>query len=116
MKPAVPGHDAPAEPASPNRLERAGRTLDSLWSYDKPFGLVSLSVTGGVTHSEFKKMPMDALAQILADRLRAPVIDMTGLNGEYQVTLDLPIPGGSGPAEEFGESVFSSVQRHGLKR
>jgi len=60
-------------------------------------------------------MPMDALAQILADRLRAPVIDMTGLNGEYQVTLDLPIPGGSGPAEEFGESVFSSVQRHGLK-
>jgi len=28
MKPAVPGHDAPAEPASPNRLERAGRTLD----------------------------------------------------------------------------------------
>ena len=39
-------------------------------------------------------MPMEALVLILADRLHAPVINRTGLEGEYQMTLDLPIPGG----------------------
>jgi uncharacterized protein (TIGR03435 family) len=115
MKLADDSPDDPAETASSNRLARAGRTLDSLWSYDKPFGLVSLSVTNGVAHSEFKKMSMDALAQILSDRLRAPVIDMTGLNGEYQVTLDLPVPGAGGSVEDLGESMFPTVQKLGLK-
>ncbi len=125
MRLAPPDADAPVEPVSANRLKRTGRTLDSLWSYDKPFGLGAMSVTGGVLHGEFKKMPMDALAQILASQMGAPVLDLTGLDGEYQVTLDLPLPGAStvanGPGgdsstmEPFGVSVFSAVQRLGLK-
>ena len=69
---------------------------------------------------------MEGLAQLLADRLRAPVINMTGLDGEYQMTLDLPIPGASIVAtvpgvelpaalEPEGVSLFSTVERLGLK-
>ena len=124
IKAAEPDPDAATEPASPNRLERAGRTLDRLWSYDgDSFGVSSSSVAGNVLHVTFKRMPMEALAQILADRLRAPVIDMTGLQGEYQLTLDLPLPGASAAAPEpAGElapdplgAVFSTVERLGLK-
>jgi uncharacterized protein (TIGR03435 family) len=71
-------------------------------------------------------MPMEALAQLLADRLGAPVINMTGLEGEYQMTLDLPMPGSSTAAslpgvelppelEPVSVSLFSTVERLGLK-
>jgi uncharacterized protein (TIGR03435 family) len=120
MKPAPPA-DAQPEPASPNRLERAGQLMDRLASNDpKAFGVVSIKVVAGGLHAEFKSLPMEALAQILADRLQAPVINMTHLEGEYQVTLELPPPG-SGIAnitpESQAESVspFSTVERLGLK-
>jgi uncharacterized protein (TIGR03435 family) len=127
MKPAEPDPNAAAEPASPNRLERAGRTLDRLWSNDgDALGVSSFSVAGNVMHAEFKRMPMEGLAQLLADRLRAPVINMTGLDGDYRMTLDLPFPGASTVAtapgaelpaalEPEGPSLFSTVERLGLK-
>jgi uncharacterized protein (TIGR03435 family) len=124
MKPAEPDPNAATEPASSNRLERAGHTLDRLWSYDgDSFGVSSSSVAGNVLHVAFKRMPIEALAQILADRLRAPVTNMTGLDGEYQMTLDLPLPGASaGAPEPAGElapdplgAVFATVERLGLK-
>jgi uncharacterized protein (TIGR03435 family) len=124
IRAAEPDPNAAMGPASPNRLERAGRTLDRLWSYDgDSFGVSSSSVAGNVLHAEFKRMPTEALAQILADRVRAPVINMTGLEGEYQLTLDLPLPGASIAASEpVGElapdplgAVFSAVERLGLK-
>jgi uncharacterized protein (TIGR03435 family) len=88
--------------------------------------MVSWKTMPGVLHAEFKRMPMEALAQVLADRLRAPVINMTGLEGEYQMTLDLPIPGASTAAslpgvelppelEPVSVSLFSTVERLGLK-
>ena len=125
IKAAEPDHRAVAEPTSPNRIERAGQLLDRLYSYeDKALGMVSWRVMPGVLHGEFKRMPMEALAQVLADRLGAPVINMTGLEGEYQMTLDLPIP--TTPAlanapelppalEPVGVSLFSTVERLGLK-
>jgi uncharacterized protein (TIGR03435 family) len=127
MKLAEPDPNAAAEPASPNHLERAGRTLDRLWSYDgDALGVSSSSVADNAMHVAFKRMPMEGLAQLLADRLRAPVINMTGLDGEYQMTLDLPIPGASIVAtvpgvelpaalEPEGVSLFSTVERLGLK-
>jgi bla regulator protein BlaR1 len=119
--------DAGTDPASPNRLERAGQLLDRLSSYDpKALGMVSWKTMPGVLHAEFKRMPMEALAQVLADRLKAPVINMTGLEGEYQMTLDLPIPGSSAGTslpgvelppelEPVSVSLFSTVERLGLK-
>jgi uncharacterized protein (TIGR03435 family) len=127
MKLAEPDPNAATEPTSPNRLERAGRTLDRLWSNDpKALGMVSWKTMPGVLHAEFNRMPMEALAQLLADRLGAPVINMTGLEGEYQMTLDLPMPGSSTAAslpgvelppelEPVSVSLFSTVERLGLK-
>ena len=125
IKASEPDPDAPPEPASSNRLERAGQLQDRLFSYDdKALGMVSWKVMPGVLHAEFKRMPMEALAQLVADRLRAPVINMTGLDGEYQMTLDLPIPGSSTSVpgvelppelEPVSVSLFSTVERLGLK-
>jgi uncharacterized protein (TIGR03435 family) len=121
IKPAVPDPDAPPEPPSPNRLERAGQVMDRLASNDpKAFGVVSTKVVPGGLHADFKRLPMEALAQIIADRLGAPVFNLTRLEGEYQVTLDLPPPGSSianVPLETQAESVsvFSTVERLGLK-
>ena len=115
MRPAAPDADDSVELASTNRLERVGRTLDNLWSYDKSFGGAAMSITDGVLHGEFKKMTMDGLAQLLASQMRAPVIDLTGLEGKYQVTLDLPVPGGDTSTMDAFTSVFSMVQRLGLK-
>jgi uncharacterized protein (TIGR03435 family) len=133
MKPAPPDPDAPADPPSkdavgPNHSAKLGRTLDSLWGDGKSFGLTAMDRAGGNLHFEFSKLPMDALAQILASYMREPVIDMTGLAGRYRVTLDFS-PGymlsaagntpGSDPSavatEPTGPSVFSAVQRLGLR-
>jgi uncharacterized protein (TIGR03435 family) len=134
MKPAAPDADAPADPASKeagvaNPIDKVGRTLDSLYGDGKAFGLTAMTYTNAGLHLEFTKMPMDALVQALASYLRAPVIDMTGLEGKYQVTLDFSLadvsgareanaPGGDAPAmasDPAGTSVFSSVRRLGLR-
>lgn len=125
MKPGEPDAGIPAEAT---RIEKVGRTLDNLWSYDKTYGLTAFSMAGGNMHLEFKKLPMDALAQILADRVGAPVFDMTGLEGNYQATLDLPpsflalnTAAGAGQnaltmaSDPPGSSVFSMVKRLGLE-
>jgi uncharacterized protein (TIGR03435 family) len=125
MKAGEPDADVPAEAT---RIERVGRTLDKCWSYDDTFGITAFSIVGGNMHLEVKKLPMDALAQLLADRLGAPVIDMTGLEGNYQATLDLPpsfralnaAAGAGGDAltmasDPPGSSVFSMVKRLGLR-
>jgi uncharacterized protein (TIGR03435 family) len=125
IKAAEPDPNAPPEPASPNRLAREGQLQDRLWSSDeKALGMVSFKMLPGVMHAEFKRMPMEALARVLADRLRAPVINMTGLAGEYHMTLDLPLPYAPAMAnapelpaalEPVGVSLFSMVERLGLK-
>jgi len=123
MKPAVPDDDSPAEPAS--------NTLDLLFGEQgaRAFGLKAISAADGTIHMEFAKLPMSALAPILASYLRAPVSDMTGLKGRYQATLEFSAastaaaanaataPGGAGPAaasEPAGSSLFSAVRPLGL--
>ena len=91
-----------------------GRILDSLWSgeaAERPFGLTASHVDGADLHLEFAKLPLSALAQIVASYLRTPVIDDTRLAGTYQATLDFSI--GSSP--EGDASIVSTVQRLGLK-
>jgi uncharacterized protein (TIGR03435 family) len=87
-------------------------------------------------HMEMGKVPMDTLVQLLSRLVDRPVVDMTGLKGDYQIALDLPMPammalagaeGGGAPrraggdgnrmaeASDPGTSVFESVQKLGLK-
>jgi uncharacterized protein (TIGR03435 family) len=128
MKPAAPDADAPADQAA-NPIEKVGRTLDSLYGDGKPFGLAAMTYTSSGLHLEFTKMPMDALVQVLASYLRVPVIDRTGLEGKYQVSLDFSradmsgaseadAPGGDAPlvaSDPAGTSVFSAVRWLGLR-
>lgn len=83
---------------------------------------------------EAKKMSMSGFVEMLSNLVDRPVIDMTGLTGFYDVTLDIPMeemsamhggmmrsmgppPGDAGPSPEGASapSIFSSIQQLGLK-
>jgi uncharacterized protein (TIGR03435 family) len=89
---------------------------------------IGLSMTpAGVGRIEVKHGNMTSLANTLSRVVGRPVVDMTGLTARYDFDLEfvhedaggtlLPAsPGGPPPATaEFGSSVFSSIQRIGLK-
>jgi uncharacterized protein (TIGR03435 family) len=120
MKLAVPESAiAPAPPLS--SIERVGRTLDKLWSDTAEFGFTTSSVDGGNLRLDFSKMPMSALAQILASYLKSPVINRTSLEGNYQAKLEFSLPGtlaaaeSGTPPDPAGNSLFATVQSLGLK-
>ena len=97
----------------------------------------------GQMHMEMERMSMATLAQTLTPMLDRPVLDHTGLKGEFTIALDLSmqdmmqmartagiagvglpptggVPGGPGPAglaasDPSGGSIFVSVQQLGLK-
>ena len=93
----------------------------------------------GTMRMELSKLSMPQFADMLTSLLDRPVIDMTDLKGNYQITLDLtletlanvaraagiafPALGARGgdparPAdasEPGGSSIFNSVQQLGLK-
>jgi len=108
-------------------------------------GTMHISFTGSGIHIETSSASMKTLAEDLGQYLDRPVVDKTGLTGNYQVALDLSMedmqnfmskqsfPGGGGPppgggdfggrgnpfagggAETSGSSILESVQRLGLK-
>ena len=110
-----------------------------------PFGQMKMSMgEAGMMRMEFAKLSMPGLAEILARFADRPVVDMTGLKGNYQVALELsmeemkqvaraqassmgialPGPGGVGegsrsPADAAstptGTSVLGAVQQLGLR-
>jgi uncharacterized protein (TIGR03435 family) len=68
-----------------------------------------------------RRMSMEQLASYLTTRMDHPVLDMTGIKGLFDITLDwtrdegLRAPG-SEPAEVAGPSLFTALQeRLGLK-
>ena len=92
----------------------------------------------GQMHMEMGKVTMAAFAEILTRLSDRPVIDMTEMKGNYQVTLDLAmsdllsvarasglaIPGAAGlgalgqaagASDPSSGSVFASVQQLGLR-
>jgi uncharacterized protein (TIGR03435 family) len=128
MKPAKRDAGAVESDFGSDRIERVGRALESLWGDGTELGVKSTSTEGGNARLEFTQMPMDALAQFLSSYLRAPVIDRTGLEGNYEATLEfsladtLPmaqaaIASGGDPSasDPLGTSLFGMVQRLGLK-
>ena len=105
----------------------------------KETGPMTVAVDNGVIHMAFQKAPIDTLISMLSQYLDRPVVDLTGLKGKYQASLDLAMadalrmaqkmgvnvpmaPGGNAsraPAEAAsdpsGSSLFTSVQQLGLK-
>jgi uncharacterized protein (TIGR03435 family) len=105
-----------------------------------PFGMAKTSFANGILHTEFASMTMKTLTEYLNQYpdtqyviglLDLPVVDMTGLKGFYQVTLDISrgdMPRARGPADQGdagqalstasdppGNSVRASLQKLGLK-
>ena len=103
-------------------------------------GRMHVTMADGKMHLEAERMTMSSLAETATNFAGRPVVDMTGLKGEYHVTLELslqdlrnaaqgagiPIPGASvslgsaapgllDASDPSGSSIFASVQQMGLK-
>jgi len=88
----------------------------------------------GNGHMQLNRVTMKDFAETISRFLDRPVVDMTGLTGSYQMSLDpsrddmrnmmrsqgfnLPPPPGppvDGAADASGSSMFTAVQQYGLK-
>ena len=106
--------------------------------------MMSMGGPGGAAHMQFNKATMGQFADRLSDMLDRPVVDQTGIEGNYDIALDVSMeemvgmkkmaagapmgpmmaggpggPGGGdhGPAPDAAPpaSIFSSIQSLGLK-
>jgi uncharacterized protein (TIGR03435 family) len=96
-------------------------------------GNVNIRIEDGIVHMEADRVSMDRLAEKLTEFLDRPIVNMTGLEGDFQVTLDIAqseainvarragaampedaSPSGEAP-EPGGATIFQSVQKLGLK-
>jgi uncharacterized protein (TIGR03435 family) len=107
---------APA-PGGPPKFDRSGFPL-----LDGPGLNRVLRMDNGVPHSRMaaKAQPLSALAQMLWNELGVPVLDQTGLTGEYDFTLafapQLFRNGVALPGDPDEADIFSAVQEQlGLK-
>jgi uncharacterized protein (TIGR03435 family) len=138
MKPSDPLPATPEEPSegvkvSGNMQDGKGVTVKG--GPDGGTTHVTPSPDGKGMHIELSRLPIDKLVELLSRMVDRPVVDMTGLKGDYQVALDLPVaammamagamsgapPGGRGDGNAMAEasdpstSIFDSVQKMGLK-
>jgi len=86
-----------------------------------------ISMNGTVGRLEVKRGNMTALANTLPRFVGRPVVDLTGLTSRYDFDLEFsrddvngmmipPTPASPGPpVAELGVSIFTSIQRVGLK-
>jgi uncharacterized protein (TIGR03435 family) len=65
----------------------------------------------------FHKFPISRFTFLLTRRLDRPVLDLTGLTGVYDYTVDISgLPGGRGAEDGAAPSIFSAIQSDlGLK-
>jgi uncharacterized protein (TIGR03435 family) len=158
LKPSEPDPPAPETPAETPETPKKGETVigqgkgqmrisgniaDGKGITVKGAGVGSMHMTmaDGKMHLEAAKMTMAALADSATSFVGKPVVDMTELKGEYQVTLDLSMedllkvarsigvmaPGAAGGAassggpdsaqasDPAGSSIFESIQKLGLR-
>jgi uncharacterized protein (TIGR03435 family) len=106
-----------------------------------PMGNVKVSVDNGMMHMESSKMTMEILSQQLTSFLGQPVIDKTGLKGNYVAAIDISVEdlqamvksqgmvfAGAGPAapqansspvpsasDPSGGSIYATIEKLGLK-
>lgn len=91
---------------------------------DAPSVSNKIDSNGEIEHIHFSKATMAIVAEVLTHNADRPVLDRTGLDGEYDLTVDISLrefrerltgraeSGDSGPATL---NVFRSAQRLGLK-
>lgn len=157
LKPAEPDPPAPQAPAAnpeapkkdemvlgqgSNQVRVSGNMRDGKGITVKGGGVGQMKMTmvDGKLHLEAAKMSMAALADAATSFVGKPVVDMTELKGEYQVTLDLSMDdlktvaraagvgammpgaaaggdagGGVQASDPSGSSIFASIQQMGLK-
>jgi uncharacterized protein (TIGR03435 family) len=90
--PAEASYAKPTSPAAPGGRGPVELTADAsnLLISDAQTGPVRVSNrAGGTMQLEAQKATMTVLADMLSRILDRPVVDMTGLKGAYQLTLDL---------------------------
>jgi len=76
------------------------------------------SLSGGQTGVLFHNQPISRLTFLLSRRMDRPVLDMTGLDGSYDYTIDISGLNGFNPQSiaDSGPSIFTAVQTDlGLK-
>jgi uncharacterized protein (TIGR03435 family) len=101
-------------------------------------GTMKMNMTpDGIMHLEASRFSMAQLAESLIQFVGRPVVDMTGLTGNYKIALDMSqedllgvarsmginvpagagagLPGGGPPDPGNGASIFKSVEKMGLK-
>jgi len=136
VEPPPAGHDGSSNNDRPREIKtdaRGGATIRG-----GP-GNVNISIQDGIVHMEWERMSMDRLADRLSQLMDRPVVNMTDLNGDFQVTLEFaqsealnvarrmgaPPPdamdgGGARAAlvdasDPGGSSIFQTVRNLGLK-
>jgi len=63
----------------------------------------------GISHQGFANVDAQQVAGIISHFVEAPVLDMTGLKGTYDVTIDV------GKQDQPEYSIFAAVEKLGLK-
>jgi uncharacterized protein (TIGR03435 family) len=132
MKPGMP--DEGAEIPLSAKTTGSGENRSISGKLRGPYGVIRITAWNGVLRDEFEGVTMDGLAKILSTGVvDLPVVDMTGLKGSYQVTMDIPSSellrtpnqtppdqadtGQSAPtaSDPPGASVRSSLEKQGLR-
>jgi uncharacterized protein (TIGR03435 family) len=136
-----PGGGPPPPPPPPAQSTGRGRGATSpttLSGGSLPKGMMGVDLNAnGAMHLHARGVTLSLLASTLSDLMDRPVVDMTGIQGEYDISLDTaademvgikitlargpgPMGGASAdgvPAPESAPtaSIFTSIQRYGLK-
>jgi uncharacterized protein (TIGR03435 family) len=143
IQPSPP--ETPADPAAggtnrPDAIAVSGNPQSGMTIRGGQTGAMKLSATpDGMIHMEAERLTMTQLADSLLQFVGRPVVDMTGLTGNYRIAFDLSqadmlaaaraaglqVPGappgaGAGPAAGpsdpgGGISMFQSIEKMGLK-
>jgi uncharacterized protein (TIGR03435 family) len=136
---------SPVAPGGPGPMQLSADASSLLISGEQTGAIRVASGAGGTMRLEAQKATMTALADMLSRILDRPVVDLTGLKGTYQLTLNLamqdmhamvqfagatpPGPGmgggemhgagadarGGAQGSDASSSVFENIQQLGLK-
>jgi uncharacterized protein (TIGR03435 family) len=119
LKNAAP--DPPPDPNAPadDRDSRPGPLAKDQDGYPILTGGTTMAISGNRARM-MNKGPMQVLVNLLSGQTGHPVVDATGLTGEYEFSLSwIPRPPGTGPSmaeDPAGPDLFAALQQQmGLK-
>src|SRR5208283_1481509 len=86
-KGAAPASAGPAPQFDPSKFDPSKKDKDGFLVAPRTPGGMSVSMMGGRIRMQANDQTMEQFASILTNRLGRPVIDATGLTGEYDISL-----------------------------